>query len=303
MNDVDDFLASIQAACLAPPEWPLQVDGQIHRYSTNGRHRDDAGWYVLHLVYTGRGTRMYGAAGDWRSGNVLFWHSGADAQSPAEAAHLREAIREQQAQLKADKLIRHRAGRDRAQAEWARAIPCDLVHPYLQTKGLPADPALRVAGTELLVPMRDWNGELWNLQHISPNGTKVYGRGRASGLVLVMGNTDGGTVLVCEGYATGRSALLAGLADAVVVAFSSGQLRNAALEVRTRWPRALRWVLADNDKATPGNPGLTAAAEAAEAAHCGVLVPSDGTEDSHDFNDLWVAYGRGAHSYLTEVTK
>jgi putative DNA primase/helicase len=131
VNDTENFLYSLQAAGLTPPEWPLQVDGQIHRYSTNGKGHDDAGWYVLHLVYTGRGTRMYGAAGDWRSGAILFWNSGSDSQSPAEAAQLREVIREQQDYRNWLKQERNLDGQEAANEAWARATPCHDAHPYL----------------------------------------------------------------------------------------------------------------------------------------------------------------------------
>jgi putative DNA primase/helicase len=156
----------------------------------------------------------------------------------------------------------------------------------------------------LLVPMRSWDGELWNLQHIQPDGSKRYGRGRAAGLVHVMGDTTSDMTVVVEGYATARSALLCGVADAVVVAFSAGQLKPATLAAARRYPHASLWVLADNDQATPGNPGLTAAKEAAKAAGCcGMLVPEDDDGKSVDFNDLWVAHGRRADEFLTEVMR
>ncbi|MCU0918616.1 MAG: toprim domain-containing protein [Planctomycetes bacterium] len=301
-DDVEDFIYSIQAAGLIPPEWPLQVDGQIHRYATNGRRSDDAGWYVLHMVYTGRGTRLYGAAGDWRSGTVVFWHSGGETQSPSEAAALRVEIERQQRERARERRERHHRGRQQAEALWAAATSCAEPHPYLTAKGLPADFGLGLDNGDLLVPMRDWNGDLHNLQRISPEGRKLYGSGRAAGLVHVMGRLDGRSVILAEGYATARSALLADLAETVVVAFSAGQLKAAATEIRRRFPRALRWVLADNDRQTPGNPGLTAAKEAATAIGGNVLVPDDGSTGSCDFNDLWRSYGSGAHSCLIEVT-
>jgi hypothetical protein len=41
-----EFEKAIQAAGLTPP-YEVNADGQIHRFSTNSKIDDDAGWYVL----------------------------------------------------------------------------------------------------------------------------------------------------------------------------------------------------------------------------------------------------------------
>ncbi len=47
-DPIDLFKTAIAAAGLTPPN-SIDADGKIHRFSTNGKPRDDSGWYMLHL--------------------------------------------------------------------------------------------------------------------------------------------------------------------------------------------------------------------------------------------------------------
>jgi hypothetical protein len=62
--------AAIQEAGLHPPE-VIEPDGNLHRFPSNGKRGDDAGWCVLHLD----GIIPAGAFGDWRSGVRLKWQA------------------------------------------------------------------------------------------------------------------------------------------------------------------------------------------------------------------------------------
>lgn len=66
---VERFRQAIEAAGLTPPEFIL-ADGQRHRFSSNGRRGDDAGWYFLHLDGVAAG-----AFGCWRLGISQKWSS------------------------------------------------------------------------------------------------------------------------------------------------------------------------------------------------------------------------------------
>ena len=71
------FQSAIAAAGLTPPD-TIIADGKIHRFATNDRRGDDAGWYILHLdgIAAGR-------FGNWREGRTETWCSiGRKAQSP-----------------------------------------------------------------------------------------------------------------------------------------------------------------------------------------------------------------------------
>ena len=88
----------------------------------------------------------------------------------------------------------------------------------------------------------------------------------------------GSTILVAEGWATGATGYeITG--DAAVVAFGSGNLKAAAVELRKQHPDARIIVLADDDWKKPGNPGLTTATAAASAANALLAVPQFGGLD------------------------
>lgn len=90
------------------------------------------------------------------------------------------------------------------------AEPKTLRHTtgYSLAKGLSSlHGAFINAAGEIVVPMRDAWGKLWNLQRISANGTKGFFRnGKILGNFFQIGEvTEGRTIYVCEGYATGVS--------------------------------------------------------------------------------------------------
>jgi putative DNA primase/helicase len=60
----------------------------------------------------------------------------------------------------------------------------------------------------------------------------------------------------------------------VAVCFNCGNLVAVARALRAKFPRLRFVVCADNDAGTPGNPGLTAAHQAAKAIGAGVAFPS-----------------------------
>ena len=63
MSDIiNQFRDAIAAAGLTPPDEIID-DGKIHRFSSNGKPRDESGWYVLHSDGVAAG-----AFGDWREG-------------------------------------------------------------------------------------------------------------------------------------------------------------------------------------------------------------------------------------------
>ena len=64
------FQQSMEEAGIAPPD-RVMVDGQFHRFPTNGKPGDTAGWYVLNDL----GNVVTGAFGCWRSRVTKTWSS------------------------------------------------------------------------------------------------------------------------------------------------------------------------------------------------------------------------------------
>ena len=174
-------------------------------------------------------------------------------QAKADAA---KAMRAAQAELG------HHAAAAAAALAWNAATAC-AGHAYLTSKGVQsyglrlatADHRARLwndeagewqhvytaSAGELLVPMIDASGKLWNVQRITAKGRKRFLMGgRKKG---TFHRIDGsGLAWMVEGYATGAT-IRAATGAAVVVAFDAGNLA----EVSARLADQLAAVAADND--------------------------------------------------------
>src|SRR5690606_27471784 len=159
------------------------------------------------------------------------------------------------------------------------------------------------SGGWLLVPLRDAEGKLWNVQRIAPakpeGGApeKLFLKGgRKSGLWHMVGDVAGGAgadeppavVLIAEGYATAAT-LHEATGYPVAVAFDAGNLVHVARALRQQYPAALLAVCGDDDRDTQAktgnNPGREKAAAAARAVHGLALFPKGLPDGGSDFND------------------
>lgn len=197
--------------------------------------------------------------------------------TPAERGEMARQFKEQERRRKALRDAEQSAVADACRAEWESAGEVNPAHPYLARKGVSGE-GLRQLGTKLLVPMRDEHGRLWNLQRISPDGSKFYVKGgRATGLFLLIGEPRG-TICVGEGYAT-MATIRRVSGHAVAVAFSAANLKPVAVALDARFPRTNFTICADDDSHLIANPriarniGVEAAEEAARAVGGRVAIP------------------------------
>lgn len=280
-------------------------DGQLHRIHIDGqRHGTRNGAYILHGDSNPAGWWL-----DFVTGISGTWAAHGQFRMDEETRRQIEKAREQRQAELAEK---HQAAALRAREIWHQAIPCTS-HPYLDRKGVIAH-GLRVADWKkwvggpsnwkaitipgaLLIPLRDTAGAIWNLQAIFPEVHPALGRdkdflsgARKSGLFHEIG-TPTPTILVCEGFATGATAHeMTG--HQTFVAFDTGNLKAVALMLRKRFPGAEIIIAGDNDRKTPGNPGITKAREAALAVGGKLLIPPfDDDEVGSDWND-WLTNRR-----------
>jgi putative DNA primase/helicase len=288
------------------------ADGEIHRCGTKDRPRSENGAYVLHPDGIPAGGFI-----NWRDGQP--WQNWrADRYQTLSPAARRKA-REQCAHKKARRHARNEAIRARvralAQDIRSEAEPATHRHAYLDRKRvLPhgtficprTDWSVVMRAGDLMVPMRDINGVLHNLQFISPikGARKLYMRGTQKGgppLLFGIGRPEAtGTIAIVEGFATGASVHEA-TSIPVAVAFDAGKLLGVALAVLAKYPQAQLLFAADDDwLATDANgnrinPGINKAHQAAEAVGGIVVVPDFGDErrpEETDFNDLQCRFGR-----------
>lgn len=256
--------------------------GKLIRFATSGRRGDLSGW--ARLFDDGEG----GAFGCWREGISETWQSRhplteQDRREFAERVRLnRERAERELADLRAE-------CRQKSTELWANATPADTDHPYLLAKGVKPQ-NVRQLGESLLIPVRGSDGTLRGLQFIGADGSKKFKTGtEITGSYCSIGKPKEKTLLVCEGWATGAT-LHEATGEAVAVAFNAGNLLAVCVTLREKFTDWRLIVCADDDHATPGNPGMTKSTEAARAVGGLLAVPDfDGTErgpKDTDFNDL-----------------
>ena len=277
----EQFRDAIQKAGLHPPE-VIEPDGKLHRFPSNGKRSDDAGWYVLR-----NDGIPAGAFGDWRTGASETWRADIGRTlSPQEEAVHRAHVETIRRTREAEDARRKSEAREKAKSIWQVAPLAPDDHPYLLAKGIKAH-GLRIHEGALLVPMRD-GAELHSLQFVGADGEKRFlAGGRASGCYFSIGEPQG-LLCIAEGYATAAS-IHEATGYAVAVAFNAGNLLPVARMLRAKFPDLRLVVCADDDAGTPGNPGLSKAREAAQAVGGYLAVPDFGNArppDASDFNDL-----------------
>ncbi len=257
-----------------------------HRYRIAGDKAGSTnGWFIFYD--DGIPAGMFGS---WKTGVAEAWCAKREQElTPEERSQRDRHLSVAKQQRAIDCQETRAAARIRAADLWEKSRDTvDAKHPYLLKKQIPAIGA-RQLQTQLVIPLRDFNGALHSLQFIGLDGKKVFLTGGAiEGNAFFLGEPDGAeTILVCEGYATGVSLHLASKLP-VMVAFNAGNLKPVAASARLKYPHAALVFCADDDRETAGNPGKTKAKAAAEAVSGFVIAPLFASLDGNptDYNDL-----------------
>ncbi len=262
------FRDAIQAAGLTPPD-VIEADGKLRRFSSNGKRGDGAGWYLLFSDGI-----PAGCFGDWRTGFTQTWRADIGRTlTPAEEAAHRDKAQAMRREREVEEARRKAEAQTRAAAIWKAAPPAPDNHAYLARKGIKVH-GVRLHKGALLIPMRA-DGKIHSLQFIGGDGEKRFlTGGRVAGCYFSIGDTRGAAALcIAEGFATGATIHQA-TGYPVAVAFNAGNLLAVAKAMRAKFPDLPLILCADDDRHTPGNPGLTKATEAARVVGGLLVIPS-----------------------------
>ena len=260
-------------------------DGRVHRVDDpNGRYRNAACWYLLHVDNV-----PAGAYGNWRTGEQFTWcayQKGTLSLDRQVEAAMRIATQKRQANRKyAQELAAHRA-----RELWESALSADISHPYLIQKCVPALNVRELKGL-LLVPLYNTSGELVNIQRIDYDGSKRFLKnGQITDCFCLLGASalpKFGRIYIVEGWATGAT-VNTQTRRPVAASMNCGNLKSVALAIQLARPCLELVVAADNDYLTSGNPGMTKATEAAQVVGGGVVWPQRCSDACRctDFNDV-----------------
>jgi len=277
----------------------LDLSGTLRRV----KHRDDRagtknGWYVAHAWVSDSGRDLVaGCYGWWKEGDrshlLKFDAAGLsiDEQRASEQRH-----RELKAKAEAARADKAQEAARRAQEIWPK-LPPEGASPYLARKQVAAL-GVRFARGAVVVPVRTGpsDAELVGLQWIDADGSKRFLTGTAKrGAWHALGEPPvaGSVCAIAEGYATAATVAMA-MGWYVACAFDAGNLQEVARAHAQRYPGVQLVLLADDDHATRGNPGVTRATAAARSVRGVVAVPrfsSTAPDRGTDWNDLAVTEG------------
>lgn len=259
----------------------INVDGEIHRFDHPDKKRGNlSGWYVCpsHEI------AVYG-----------FWHTGEQQTvtlrgeyDPAAAEQARQAADKARRQRQQQREQDHVRAAAQASRMWLRASLAVPAHPYLVAKGVGVQ-GLKAQGQVLLIPLYA-DSKLVNLQRIFVDGSKRFLKGgRITGAASLVGKiADAQTVYLCEGWATAAT-IHEATGSPVVAAMNAGNLAPVARRLRAALSDGVGiTIAADNDRRTPGNPGIYAARQAADTIRADLTWPRFPCADCKcsDFNDL-----------------
>ncbi|MDL1965664.1 MAG: AAA family ATPase [Candidatus Desulfofervidus auxilii] len=286
--DIQDQIkqAIIEAGLPAPSE--IIIDGEIHRFSTNGKPSDKAGYYCFWKHNSGL---IAGFFGDWRTGIYATWNNKNHIKTNLSKKEINHWLQEIQQKESEKRLQEAKEAKEESCRRWNLA-KTKIKHPYVSNKHIKST-GIRQHENTLLIPVTTDGHEMVGLQLIYPDGEKRFLSGTpVKGNYFSVGS--GEPIYICEGFATGMSIYEAiEQQGTVVVAFNAGNLLPVASKIRNKNLDAKIIVCVDNDQWTNGNPGLTKATEAAKKINAFLAIPEfrDLSRKLTDFNDLHLLEG------------
>ena len=265
---------AMRSAGIEPPH-KLEIDGQLHRFSTKGRKRDDSGWYIAF-------------PDEPVAGRFGCWRDQIDAVFKAEigrelTAAENMAITRRQVEAKAE---RERAREKKAEVAastvdtiWTEAIAASPDHPYLKRKSIEPHGARLTGDGRLIVPLYSADGDLASLQYISEDEKRYHPGGTTKACSWTLGEVTPGPIFVAEGYAT--AATIHEISGRpCVIAYSANNLPEIVGQLRDIYGQAQEIVIvADNDASGVGRNK----ADEASAKHGGRIVMPPNEGDANDY--------------------
>jgi putative DNA primase/helicase len=311
MSDPCDLLTAMSAALGPDAILPDHIEpGRWHRFSTNGKRSDSAGWCWL---FPNRQAAVFGCH---RGGVSEVWTARSrDATTPAQRAALREQVLQAQAERAAEQRQRWAVNAQRIGALWAQCETPTVGDPltlYLQRRGMvdlwPLPSCLRLhrgltywhEGAPLgvfpamVAPIVAPGGQVVALHrtYLTRDGHKAdvptvkkltLAAGPLAGACVPLYRPSAGRIGIAEGIET---ALAAHCAAAVptVAAYCADNL------ARWRWPADVRRLLVFVDADEAGHrAGDELVARAVRAGlQAQALAPS---VPGADWADVWAAAG------------
>jgi phage/plasmid primase-like uncharacterized protein/KaiC/GvpD/RAD55 family RecA-like ATPase len=302
-NKEVQFMEYMQSKGITPPK-EIIFDGEMHRFPTNNKPDDKAGWYVAY-----DGNIPAGSFGDWRNNSKYKWRI----ELGRELTALELSVyKEQMARAQKIREEHRKAEAEVVEAKiadiWKDAYPAKETHEYLQEKKVKPHNARMKNKNTLVLPLYTISKELFcqnianilptTLQYIDLKGIKRFQKGASvSGKVgIIEGDQD--RIFLCEGFATGAS-INEATGNMVIIAYSAGSLKTSAEHLKKILNNGQEViVVADNDE-----PGIKSANNAVRILNADVIVSPKG--DVNDYfcsgQDLGALLNKDREEFLIDV--
>lgn len=298
-------LTLTEAGFILPDNGLPEMDGRRHRVATEGDKAGSksgvyqgfldgrpAGWYQNHRASEGKV--------NWTSTGA-YQYDPAEAMKQKALAAQKRWDREMQSQHDFAVIAKRLTG------QWSKMPAATDDHAYLTRKGVPAlDGVKSDKYDNLVIPLRNTDGDIRTLQYISADGTKNLKKdAEKTGNFFVVGGALSAQhpILYAEGYATAASLHLA-TGIPVVMTVDAGNMVTVSQKLKALYPDAPHIILGEDDFTRADNKGLNKAREAAEAINGVYLIPQftdseraqavAGSASFSDFNDIHTSRGLDA---------
>lgn len=266
---------AIGNAGLVPPEHVF-LNGQIHRFSTDGSRKNKSGWYVAFADGV-----PAGVFGDWKDDGKHSWRADIGRELTAlESLEVTERFREASEIRERQRMFKQKATAEECRTIWDSLEAAPEDHPYIYRKGVKAHGARITQDGRLVLPLFDEHGDLCSLQYIDVDGKKMFHPGgKARGCFWFIGEIEGSKkVFIAEGFATAAT-IHEKTGMPVIIAYNAKNLIPVTASIRSLLPTGSMVIVADHDASQTGQ---KCAAEAAKASGAEVIVPPE-EGDANDF--------------------
>ena len=265
---------AMRNAGIEPPN-KIEIDGQLHRFGTKGRKKDNSGWYIAFSDGT-----PAGRFGCWRDGIEVGWSADIGRElTAAESMALTRRMSEARAARDAEQAKKREVAADTVASIWEDATGAKAEHPYLARKSISPNGARVTGDGRLMVPLFDPDGNLSSIQYIDAEGEKRYHPGGATGGMGWHIGELRDKIYICEGFATAATVHEA-TGEMTVIAYSASNLPKITGNLREKYTIAQEIIIvADNDKSKIGQKYADQAA--AKYGAKVIIPPTDG--DANDY--------------------
>lgn len=287
MNNLYDLRMEMQGNGLTL-EGDLIFDNTFQRFKVDRSDDKKSGWFVGYEVPSLADPNvkfLIASYGNWKTSENYTFKNKHKKISKEDRMRLDEEIKRHELEIQRKKKEEHdRVAIDaRAQYEEHRRARWQTEYSKKKRFGNElwgARPGIDDEGAYLLVPMRNIEGEIRNVQKIRDSGDKRFKKGGEVRANFHATRWDEGceTFYITEGFATAVTVSQAIGSANVLCAFSAGNLSAVAIEIRRRHPNGAIIICADNDPT-----GIEKAVEAKNVVLAQLKICP---EDRKDFNDL-----------------